>query len=849
MAQYELNLRDYTRIMRKRKLIIVFATVVIGLFSLIFSLTNQPIPLYQAISSVRVEQTTTVTGLYVETISWSDADSLETQSAIATSLPVVELAAKNMGLIDKEIPSEDIRDNPDLLNIVIDLKDNLNTLVEGETDIINISATSRTPRFSMELANAVAEAFQERNTRERNLRTYEAKDFIERRLGTIVKTLKASQQELKRLRQEKRFVSMESHARNTTRRLEDSEKRLNDARQKAKDIENLLEHLKLQKSLPRAKVVGFYSKAISPVFTTLNANLDKLQLERNVLLIDFTENHPEVKRIDTEIGAVLRNMEDHLLAEKERLRETRKESDAERAKQLQVFLSLPEISFDMERIRNDVNGYQKLLSSLEQKYQEVLIKEAEKIQEITIVRPAILPAFPVNPPTTKTTTVVGAFIGFIFGVVMAFVRETMDTSIGTIEDVEGFLGVPVVGVIPFMGTEQIKDTLLKKKSTEMSEEVLELNARLVSHFAPKSTIAESYRALRTGVEFIAAERQMKTIAIASSSMREGKTTIACNLAMASAQIGKKVLLIDTDLRKPMVNVMFGIEREPGLSDVILGNYNWDEVIKTDTDIMMGKMGMQDITTTAPGIDNLNILTSGLIPPNTSELLNSSKMSEVLSQVEGSYDIVLLDCSPVLPTTDAVIVSAKAEGVIMVYQVGQVARGALKRAKAQLENSKANVIGVVLNGLKPETGKDYKDYGYYGYYYGYGSEEEETREPWYKRWFKMPKITDKLLKIIIGDKEEEEEEGSSGISEPIYKNLIKKWYKVPDVVNNVLEKIKGSETREQPEQKSLRELRTGQERTSSLKERPWKKWLKIIILIIASTFIFYGLLWQFGILKY
>ena len=847
MAQYELNLRDYTRIMRKRKLIIVFATATIGIFSLIFSLVNQPIPLYKATSSIRVEKTTTVTGLYVETISWSDADSLETQSAIATSLPVVELAAKNMGLIDKGIPSKDIRNNLELMSTVIDLKNKLNTLVEGDTDIINISATSRNPGFSMELANAVAEAFQERNSRERNLRTYEAKDFIERRLGIIVKTLKASQQELKKLRQEKRFVSMETHARDTTRRLEDSEKRLNDAKQKAEDIENLLEHLKFQKSLPRAKVVGFYSKAISPVFTTLNANLDKLQLERNVLLIDFTENHPEVKRIDTEIDTILINMEDHLLAEKERLRETQKESGAERAKQLQVFLSLPEISFDMERIRNDINGYQKLLSSLEQKYQEVLIKEAEKIQEITIVRPAILPAFPVNPPTTKTTTVIGAFIGFIFGVVMAFVRETMDTSIGTIEDVEGFLGVPVVGVIPFMGTEQIKDTLLKKKSTEMSEEVLELNARLVSHFAPKSTIAESYRALRTGVEFIAAERQMKIIAIASSSMREGKTTIACNLAMASAQIGKKVLLIDTDLRKPMVNVMFGIEREPGLSDVILGNYNWDEVIKTDTDIMMGKMGMQDITTTAPGIDNLNILTSGLIPPNTSELLNSSKMSEILSQLEGSYDIVLLDCSPVLPTTDAVIVSAKAEGVIMVYQVGQVARGALKRAKAQLENSRANVIGVVLNGLKPETGKDYKDYGYYGYYYGYGSEEEETREPWYKRWFKMPKITDKLLKIIIGDKEEEEE--VSGISKPKYKTLIKKWYKVPDVVNNVLEKIKGSETREQPEQESVRKLRASQERTSSLKGMPWKKWLKIIILVITSTFIFYGLLWQFGILKY
>lgn len=167
-----------------------------------------------------------------------------------------------------------------------------------------------------------------------------------------------------------------------------------------------------------------------------------------------------------------------------------------------------------------------------------------------------------NPPTTIATTVIGALIGFILGVVMAFVRETMDTSIGTIEDVEEFLGVPVVGVIPFMGTEEIKDTLLKKKGTELPEEVLELNARLVSHFAPKSTMAESYRALRTAIDFITAERKIKSIAITSSSMREGKTTVTSNFAMTTAQIGKKVLLIDGDLRKPMINTIFGIEREP-----------------------------------------------------------------------------------------------------------------------------------------------------------------------------------------------------------------------------------------------------------------------------------------------
>lgn len=480
-------------------------------------------------------------------------------------------------------------------------------------------------------------------------------------------------------------------------------------------------------------------------------------------------------------------------------------------KQKLEFLSLPEVSFDLERIQADITNYQKLLAELESKHQEVLIKEAEKIQEIIIIRPAILPSLPVNPPTTITTTVIGTLIGFILGVVMAFVRETMDTSIGTIEDVEEFLGVPVVGVIPYMGTEQIKETLLKKKDTELPEEVLELNARLVSHFAPKSTIAESYRALRTGIEFITTERQIKSVAITSSSMREGKTTVVSNFAMTSAQIGKKVLLIDGDLRKPMISTIFGIEREPGLSDVILGNYSWDEVLKTDTDIMMGKMGMEDITTTAPGINNLNIITSGLIPPNTAELLSSSKMNEILSQVKEEYDIVLFDASPVLPSTDAVILSAKTDGVIMVYQVGQISRGALKRAKTQLGNAKATVIGVVLNGLKPETGKDYKDYGYYGYYYTYGAEAGE--EPWYKRW------------------------------------NFQRWFKMPKIVNILLEKIKGGEVKEQPEKKSARKFWSGGEVKSFFKEKPWKRWLRIIIFVITSTFIFYGLLWQFGILKY
>src|SRR3990167_3054722 len=273
MAQYELNLRDYTRIMRKRKFIIIFSSVMLGLFSFVFSLSKQPIPLFKATSSIRVEKSTTVTGLYVETISWSEADTLETQSAIATSIPVVELAAKNMGIIDKDLTSQEIRDNTETMNIVIDLKNKITTLVEGQTDIINISATSEDPRFAMQLSNAVAEAFQETNSREKNVRTFEAREFIERRLSVIINTLKASQQELKELRQQKRFVSMDEHAKDTARRLDDAKNRLLESKKREESIEQLIEHLKFQKSLPKEKIVGFYSKEISPVFTTLNAKL------------------------------------------------------------------------------------------------------------------------------------------------------------------------------------------------------------------------------------------------------------------------------------------------------------------------------------------------------------------------------------------------------------------------------------------------------------------------------------------------------------------------------------------------------------------------------------------------
>lgn len=837
MAQYELNLRDYTRILRKRMFLIIFSAVMLGFFSFFFANMKKPVPRYRSTASVKVEQSTTMAGLYIESISWSEGDALETQSAIIKSLPVMERVAKEMNKIDKELTSEVIRADSKLLNIVLGLKSKISTSVEGDTNIINISAISRDPKFAANLANVVAKVFMQVDIEEKNRRTIEAKRFIETRLKLVYKRLQGSQGKLKALREERRFVSMEMLARKTLNRLEEAEMKHKEIKGRIETIDGLIEHLDIQKTMPNEDAEGFYSEKISPIFSSLNKSLNNVQSKRNILLVDYTDIHPDIIRLDKEIENLTNNMRNHLASERIKLKKIMDFATEVMKKEEKEYHALPEVSFQVTDIETEIKTDQFLYSELKGKYQEVLIKEAEKIQDITIVRPALESHTSVNPATTGTTTVVGIIIGLILGVVVAFVRETLDTSIGTIDDVEEFLGVSVLGIIPHMDSGEIKDRLLKGSATEQSDEVLEMNARLVSHFAPKSTMAESFRALRTGVEFVINERKCKCMGFTSSTMGEGKTTVTCNFAMTLAQIGKKVLLIDGDLRKPMVDKIFGIEREPGLSDVILGNYNWEEVIKTDVDIMMGKMGMEDITTTAPGINNLNIITAGLIPPNSAELLSSSKMSEILAEMKEAYDIVVVDSSPVLPSTDAIILASKLDGVCIVYKVGQVARGALKRAKTQIDSAKATVLGVVLNSLKPETGSDYRDYGYYGYTYSYGA--GQTKLPWYKRLFECPEIIKNIINIVKKKKEDVQEfvKKEDGHSEE------GKWYNIRGKISNILNKfstnVRKNDAENAPDSGGKGE---------SFRKTFLKIWFKVTILIFALTFILLGLLWQFGIIR-
>lgn len=226
---------------------------------------------------------------------------------------------------------------------------------------------------------------------------------------------------------------------------------------------------------------------------------------------------------------------------------------------------------------------------------------------------------------------------------------------------------------------------------------------LIIQHDSKSPISEAYRAVRTNLQFAGADKQLKCISFTSSTPSEGKSTTISNIALAMAQDGKKVLLIDADMRKPVQHRIFGLFNK-GLSNCIAMNMPLDEAIQPSDH------------------PNLDILASGPVPPNPSELLGSQKMDELLRQVKHIYDYVLVDMPPVLAVTDAAVLSQKVDGIVFVIKSGKISPDEAKLAKTRLEQAGANILGAVLNAVPQRHG----GYGY-GYYYYYDEEREKHKK--------------------------------------------------------------------------------------------------------------------------
>ncbi len=270
----------------------------------------------------------------------------------------------------------------------------------------------------------------------------------------------------------------------------------------------------------------------------------------------------------------------------------------------------------------------------------------------------------------------------------------------------------MLGVIPQIEEKELKEAAAKELPPDVSPETLDVFSKLICLVDRKSFLSESYRSLRTNLQFANMELKAKTLLFTSAALGEGKTTTLVNLAVTLAQDGKRVLIVDADLRRPILHTRLGVPREPGLCEVLEGPTTWKESVRSVADLMIGTLGV-DRVLSARGLDNLNVLTSGSVPSNPAELLNLKRVPDLIQEMREEFDIVLFDTPPILPVADAVLLSSKVDGVILIYQVGRIGRTTLRRAKFLLEHAQATVIGVVLTNVRAET---YPEYGYYRYGY-------------------------------------------------------------------------------------------------------------------------------------
>ncbi len=417
----------------------------------------------------------------------------------------------------------------------------------------------------------------------------------------------------------------------------------------------------LEEELKQAKETG----EVTGVAEILIDKLSILEKEKADLLGKYTVRHPKVVAIEEQLDGI--------------------------KKQLQT---LPEGEMRIARMVREVEVQGQIYRELMSRLAEARVAEAEKVEEVQLLEYASIPTKPVKPKMLPNAAA-GAGAGIILGFLLAFLVESLDTSLMTIEAVEALTGLPVLAVIPFIKIPKRKERI--KNHTKTKKGVMQLRQQLVLFQTEDNPIQEAYRTLRTNIQ-LKRQPHQKVILFTSSVPLEGKTITVCNLAITLAKNRLKTLLIDADFRRADIHTIFGLSREPGLGDVLTETCSYEDSIRTFVDVALGDFNL-DISS-AEGLDYLHIITAGSYTGNPAELFTSVNIETFLEKVKTRYDIMLLNSPPVLLVTDPVLLSSKVDLVVMVYKVGKTSKEILIRAKEELGRGKANILGVVLNNMKP-----------------------------------------------------------------------------------------------------------------------------------------------------
>jgi len=721
----ESPLREYMRVLIKRKWVVV--SCIVGIFAAVAIASLRQTPVYEAVGSIAVNKADPNIITFKDSgpvVDYYDPADIDTEVRILQSdllaLQVIRQLnldkrsefggrpeQKQPNLVADPLQSDSARTSA-LLGA---FRGNLHVGLRPNTRIIEIHYNSTDPQLAASAVNTLAATYIEQNFKTKFESTMQASDWLSKQLVDLQMKMETSQEKVVRYQKEHEILGIDEKNNIITEKLDEINKQLTAAESDRMQIEAA--YRQTQSSGPDALVSAISADSGGNGAPKLLEGLREQQASLKIQIADlstqFGPSYPKLAQLNNQLKEIDHQLQLEGNKAVERLRgqygaavqrENMLRDSFEKQKQQANKLNESAIEYSM--LKRDAESYRTLYEGLLEKLKEAGVTAGLRSSNFRIVDAARVPVSPVEPNIPRNLAF-ALVLGIITGLGLAFLLENMDNTVRTPEQAQALSALPSLGMIPLGSKTTNPANSTNRLALTSSKEAVET----VTQVRPQSQMAESYRALRTSLLLSNLGAPPKVIMVTSARPQEGKTTTSINTAIVLAQKGVRVLLIDADLRRPSIHKTLGMGPRSGLSNVLTGSAT-----------------VQQAITTSPVLPNLSILPAGTPPPNPAELLASSNMRELIDSLRDQYDHIVIDTPPTLSVTDAVVLSPRADATILVIRSGQTTKQALRRSRDILVQVNAHVAGVLLNAVDLTSPDYYYYYEYQGKYSHYYQEEPE-----------------------------------------------------------------------------------------------------------------------------
>jgi capsular exopolysaccharide synthesis family protein len=730
LTPHESGLGEYVRVLIKRKWIVIACLATI--FSVVAIASLKMTPVYEAGGTIAINKPDTSLNFQNSatfSLDYFDPTELETEVKILQSDQLALQVIHELNLDRRpdfggsttpssstslDLAPDPLQVDPAKATAVLGgFRGNLRVTLSPNSRIIEVHYRSSDAQMAALVVNTVMQKYVENNFKARYDSTMEASDWLGKQLVDMQMKVETSQEKLVRYQKEHEILGIDEKQNITTEKLGELNKELTMAESERMDKEafyRLVESGDPDAIASSASSIGAEGSGVqsaSQLLDSLRGKQADLKIQVADLNTQFGPSYPKLAQLNNQLKEVDSQIQDEMkkIASKVRgqymtalQRENMLHDALERQKQEANKLNESAIEYNL--LKRDSETYRTLYEGLLQKLKEAGVSAGLKSNNFRIVDGARPPSYPIEPNIPRNLGF-ALMLGLASGVGLAFLLEGLDNTIRTTEQAQMISGLAPLGMIPLGSKSAREGPNPKRLVIASSKEAVEL----VTQVRPQSQMAESYRALRTSLLLSNLGSPPKVIMVTSALPQEGKTTTSINCAVVLAQKGTRVLLIDADLRRPSIHKTLGMGPRSGLSNVLTGSSTLE----------------QTITRTAI-LPNLFVLPAGTPPPNPAELLASANMRDVLAKLREEYDHIVVDTPPSLSVTDAVVLSPRADAVVLVIRSGQTSKQALRRSRDILAQVNAKVVGVLLNAVDLSSPDYYYYYEYQGKYARYYQED-------------------------------------------------------------------------------------------------------------------------------